>query len=113
MNRLATIAFMTAVFTSGALRALPAAERDFPPVRELASSAALPDPLLMFDGRRVRTAGEWRERRRPELKALFEFYMYGAAPPAPDNVGNEDIHPFARALRYDQIGCRKATKSPA
>ncbi|HEX5446685.1 MAG TPA: acetylxylan esterase, partial [Pirellulales bacterium] len=46
----------------------------------------LPDPLRMFDGRQVETTEQWRDERRPELKALFEFYMYGAAPPAPRGV---------------------------
>lgn len=63
-----------------------AGERDFPPVAELQPQPALPDPLLMFDGRRVESVEQWRQARRPELKALFEYYMYGAAPPAPDNV---------------------------
>ena len=43
----------------------------------------MPDPLVMLDGTPVRTAGEWREKRRPELIKLFEWYMYGAAPAAP------------------------------
>ena len=43
----------------------------------------LPDPLLSFSGERITTAGEWNRNRRPELKALFAHYMYGAMPPAP------------------------------
>ncbi|HVA46337.1 MAG TPA: acetylxylan esterase [Pirellulales bacterium] len=62
------------------------ASAEFPPVSELRSQPALPDPLVMFDGRRVATPEEWRAKRRPELKQLFEFYMYGRAPAPPDNV---------------------------
>jgi hypothetical protein len=66
--------------------AVPAAEPNFPPVEQLASQPAMPDPLLMFDGRRVENAEQWRQQRRPELKSLLEHYLYGAAPAPPDNV---------------------------
>ena len=65
---------------------LSSAAADFPPVDALPSQPKLPDPLVMFDGQRVKTPDEWREKRRPELKRLFEFYMYGQAPAAPDNL---------------------------
>jgi hypothetical protein len=60
-----------------------AARADFPPAEKLPSNPELPDPLVMFDGRRVTTKDEWVKKRRPELKALFEWYMYGKAPAAP------------------------------
>ncbi len=85
MNRLATIMLVIASLGS-ARRALHAAEHEFPPVSQLSPHANLPDPLRMFDGRRVDTTEQWRDERRPELKGLFEFYMYGAAPPAPHGV---------------------------
>jgi len=40
----------------------------------------LPDPLVHGDGTPVRTAAEWRERRRPELLALFTREVYGRTP---------------------------------
>jgi hypothetical protein len=40
-----------------------------------------PDPLVMLDGQPVATKQEWVKRRRPELKALFQHYMYGTFPP--------------------------------
>src|SRR4029450_4671297 len=39
------------------------------------------DPLLMFNGERVTNKKEWVNKRRPELKALFQHYMYGHMPP--------------------------------
>src|SRR5882724_8157051 len=45
-----------------------------------------PDPLVMLDGTPVTSKKMWREKRRPELKALFEHYMYGSGPPAPEKV---------------------------
>jgi dienelactone hydrolase len=36
----------------------------------------------MLDGTKVTTKEQWAEKRRPELKALFQHYMYGTIPPA-------------------------------
>jgi cephalosporin-C deacetylase-like acetyl esterase len=44
----------------------------------------LPDPLVMFKGgKKVTTKEQWVKERRPELKTLFEHYMYGRAPEGP------------------------------
>jgi hypothetical protein len=37
----------------------------------------------MLDGRRVSSRDQWFKERQPELKALFQHYMYGAIPPKP------------------------------
>jgi len=42
-----------------------------------------PDPLITSNGVPITSKKAWRSTRRPELKAMFEHYMYGAAPPAP------------------------------
>lgn len=60
------------------------AEDEFPPAEELSEAAGLPDPLRFFDGRPVESAEAWREERRGELIRLFEHYMYGRAPAAPE-----------------------------
>ncbi len=59
---------------------------DFPPASKLPAHAELPDPLTMLDGKKVTTKKEWLTRRRPELKELFQHYMYGYFPPKPDNL---------------------------
>jgi hypothetical protein len=59
---------------------------ELPEVSGLPSSTSLPDPLVMLNGQRVESPEQWRNERRPELKRLFEYYMYGAAPAPPDNV---------------------------
>jgi hypothetical protein len=56
--------------------------RAWPPVSELPVRDGLPDPLTTFDGARVTTKDQWVSRRRPELQALFQHYMYGHLPPA-------------------------------
>jgi pimeloyl-ACP methyl ester carboxylesterase len=43
---------------------------------------SLPDPLRFLDGRLVRTTGEW-DKRRDEIKSLFEKYALGTFPPHP------------------------------
>jgi hypothetical protein len=43
-------------------------------------SYTLPDPLVMTNGRPVRTAKEWRSERRPELIKLYETEIYGRLP---------------------------------
>src|SRR4051812_45399918 len=74
-----------AVFLIAATSALPASAGEFPEVAQLPARAELPDPLVLFDGRPVTSREQWVDRRRPELKALFQHYMYGQMPPAPAN----------------------------
>ena len=42
----------------------------------------LPDPLVLQDGTPVKTADQWRQRRRPELLSLFASEVYGRTPGA-------------------------------
>ncbi|MFO0903376.1 MAG: acetylxylan esterase [Pirellulales bacterium] len=56
---------------------------DFPTFEQLPVRAELPDPLVMLDGTRVTTPAEWMQKRRPELQALFQHYMYGKLPAKP------------------------------
>lgn len=57
---------------------------DFPGPDELPSRPAYPDPLETFGGEPVTDEREWVEKRRPELYAAFQHYVYGYLPPAPD-----------------------------
>jgi dienelactone hydrolase len=65
---------------------LPAGKDDLPAADKLPARAELPDPLVMLNGTRVETKDQWVKERRPELKRLFQHYMYGYAPPAPAKV---------------------------
>jgi hypothetical protein len=76
----------TLIVAAGALflaafGAVRAGDESFPDVSRLPSHPELPDPLVLFNGERVTTKEQWFKQRRPELKALFEYYMYGKAPP--------------------------------
>lgn len=65
---------------------LAASAADFPPPDQLQANPGLPDPLVMLDGSKVTTREQWETKRKPELKALFQNYMYGRLPPAPKKV---------------------------
>lgn len=64
----------------------PKSQSTFPEVSALEPRPALPDPLVMLDGRPVTSRAQWFHERRPELKALFEHYMYGTIPPKPAHL---------------------------
>ena len=63
----------------------PAKGAEFPDVALLPARSEMPDPLVMLDGEPVTNPEQWSRRRRPELKALFQYYMYGQMPPRPDD----------------------------
>jgi len=64
------------VFGTAAFSALPPVNYDESKV----PSYTLPDPLVLSDGTPVRDQRTWFEKRRPEILALFEKYVYGRAP---------------------------------
>ncbi|HTI52360.1 MAG TPA: acetylxylan esterase [Planctomycetaceae bacterium] len=84
--------------------------QSFPPVAELKLQPEFPDPLLLWSGKRVETPVQWRELRRPELKTLFQHYMYGFFPPAPQNVSahldREDRQYFAGKATKKELTLR-------
>jgi len=63
-----------------------AAAVDLPPPEQLPLRLTLPDALMLFGGDEVTTLDIWQTRRAPELKELFQHYMYGRFPTAPENV---------------------------
>ena len=85
MNRHFQFAAFLAVATLPAI----ASAIDFPAVGDLKPQVGLPDPLVMFSGEKVKSKEQWEQARRPELKALFQHYMYGYLPPKPEEVKYE------------------------
>jgi hypothetical protein len=65
--------------------AVPAGEppAPFPAPDKLPAVAEFPDVLALRDGSKVTTKAEWERKRRPELKELFQHYMYGRFPEKP------------------------------
>jgi dienelactone hydrolase len=77
---------------------IPAIAADFPPPDKLPSQAELPNPLVAFDGSKIETVRDWETKRRPELKALFEHYMYGQFPAIPKALTAKVLFEDAKAL---------------
>jgi hypothetical protein len=67
----------------------PIAVKDLPVIKEM------PDPLTMNNRAKVRTAEQWKTRRREMIKIL-EDYEYGHMPPPPGNVKGALVAPTRR-----------------
>jgi hypothetical protein len=90
IHRFASIAIVMLLSTSSAA--------DFPPPNELPARPELPDPLVMLDRSKVTTRSDWETKRRPELKALFQHYMYGRLPPTPTRQSYTELFRDEKAL---------------
>jgi hypothetical protein len=64
---------LATLVTASALAAELPPPSDFPEV-------PFPDVLTMRDGSKVTTVEDWKTKRAPELRALFQHYMYGKNP---------------------------------
>jgi dienelactone hydrolase len=69
----------------------------FPEPAKLPLIKELPDPLVAFDGSKITTAEQWHGKRRAELRALFQHYMYGELPAA-SKVTAQVVRSDAKAL---------------
>src|SRR5262249_23007540 len=97
--------------TVGLLAAMAgAAPRELPPVPALKPNPEMPDPMVMFDGTRVTSREQWERERRPELKRLFQHYMYGRFPPPPRKVHatveHTDAHCFGGKATLREVALR-------
>lgn len=52
----------------------------------LVGTYTLPDPLMMVNGAKVKSAKDWNKKRRPEIVSLIEKYQYGKCPPKPADM---------------------------
>ena len=86
------------VFIATAMLLFTASAADFPLPNELPSRSELPDPLVMLDGSKVTTRADWETKRKPELKALFQHYMYGRLPPTPTRQSYTELFRDEKAL---------------
>ena len=75
-----TIAIALVVF-SAYLGAAAVHVRVLRPVWHCSPGPTFPIRSSCLTASRVTTKEQWVEKRRPELKALFQYYMYGFAPP--------------------------------
>ena len=58
---------------------------------EKVGTYTLPDALKLDDGKAVRDAKTWTEKRRPEIVKLFETQQYGVAPGRPADESFEVV----------------------
>jgi hypothetical protein len=83
-----------------------ACENQLPRVQDLPVQHELPDPFKMLDGTPIRTIEDWNSLRRPELKRLFQHYVYGYLPPGPpmeNKVQKLDTMVFDGHATYREI----------
>src|SRR2546422_3478276 len=59
---------------------------EFPEFDKLPAQPELPDPLIMLNGDWITARRQWLDKRRPELKAVFQHYMYGSLAPKPEKI---------------------------
>ena len=102
MNRTLVFVFILGLLLAPGCASSPRTG-SFPAAAALPTQPGMPDPLVMLDGRRVTSRAQWLGQRRPELKALFEHYMYGPIPPKPVEVVTKSLG------QYDDFLGGKAT----
>jgi len=80
---------IAALLLLGACSSAPAQQppREYPQPAALPTHPELPDPLTSFDGKKISSRAGWESERKPELKALFQHYMYGTLPPVTEVSG--------------------------
>lgn len=104
------------VLLGAALMGLPSPAADLPPPEKLPANPELPDPLTTLDGKKVTTRAEWESVRRPELKELFQHYMYGRYPAAPAKVSAkvlfEDSEAFGGKATVREIALIVSEEAP-
>ena len=87
---LPSVALAAALLASSAMalddQTLVSVTAPFPAPEKLPAQTALPNPLQTFLGHPVKTAEAWKTQRAPELRRLFQHYMYGQMPRKPQRL---------------------------
>jgi hypothetical protein len=74
---------------------------------EMKAQGDLPDPLIFENGKKVRNARQWTEKRRDEILEIFAREMYGHVPSKPEGLHFETISEHSV---YDGLGIRKTVR---
>ena len=96
---ISTYAFTILLFAAAECM-LHADQNRFQPNYEESKAGTLPwpSPLVRRDGSRIRTAAEWHNQRRAEIRKQFAEILYGELPPRPETVRCELRRELADAL---------------
>lgn len=71
----------------------------FPKPSELKKTQPkLPNPLEFLNGETVKSVEEWEKKRKPELRSLFEFYMYGKRPQPANQLSVQEVYKNEKAF---------------
>jgi hypothetical protein len=84
-------------FLLSAFAAMSIHAADFPNPTDMPVNPRFPDPLVMMSGEMISSKEGWLTKRVPELRALFQHYMYGAQP-APRKVTGTVLREDKNAL---------------
>lgn len=79
---------------------------DFPKPENLPKQTGLPDLLKTMDGMSITTTEQWETIRKPELRKLFQHYMYGTLPtnlPFTSKVLHEDKQAYGGKATLKEI----------
>jgi endo-1,4-beta-xylanase len=76
---------VVALFLLGVAACIGVGQDARKPAGDLPEVKELPNPFTFADGSPVRSPKDW-ERRRVELKELFQAYVYGHMPPRPQKL---------------------------
>lgn len=87
----------------GHFQSLQAQPRGFNYDESKVPQFTLPEPLVTQAGKKVTTADQWKQQRRPEILALFEQHVYGVTPT--DKVHAE--YSVESGEAYDGLATRK------
>ncbi|MFO0936041.1 MAG: acetylxylan esterase [Gemmataceae bacterium] len=64
----------------------------FPSPDRLPRHPGLPNPLVSLNGETTQSVAPWEAKRKPELKSLFEHYMYGRLPQTPGKINAVELY---------------------
>ena len=105
MKKLLLFAFATPLLMAAALAqndglpvTLAGKPKPVPDPANLPAISAFPDPLITMLGAPVKTREDWAKDRAPELRRLFQHYMYGEMPAKPATFNAKVIREDKAAL---------------
>jgi hypothetical protein len=89
----------TPAAAKGSVKSTPS----MPAVNDLPVQAAMPDPLIAADGKKITSADQW-QLRREAMKQIISYYALGHAPLPPGNVSGHEL--LSTKVMEGKVTCR-------